>query len=295
MERITLSDQMDISRLVYGMMRITEDADPSPRHLQAKIEACLAQGMTTFDQADIYGGYESEAFLGQCLKSAPHLRAQMQIVTKCGIIAPAGRYADRRVKYYDTSSDHICQSVDTSLRLMHLDQIDLLLIHRPDPFMDHEDTGRALDKLISSGKVRAVGVSNFRPYDWELLQSAMSAQLVTNQIELSLSAPQALTNGDLAFLQQRHIPPMVWSPLGKLAGGLEPALMQRLQELADHYLVDIAAVIIAWHLAHPARFIPVLGSNRLDRISKFSDALNVQIDRQTWFELYTLAIGDEVP
>ncbi|MBM7326283.1 aldo/keto reductase, partial [Agrobacterium sp. S2] len=214
MERIALSDTLELSRIVYGMWRIGDDVDTSPAHVQAKIEACLAQGITTMDQADIYGGYTAEAILGAGLKAAPGLRDKIEIVTKCGIVAPAGRHAAARVKHYDTTAVHINASVEASLRDMGTDHVDLLLIHRPDPLIDAEETGKALDALVASGKVKAVGVSNFRPWDFSLLQSAMSNRLVTNQIEMSLLATDSFTNGDLAYLQEKRISPMAWSPLG---------------------------------------------------------------------------------
>ena len=214
MERVSLQKDVSLSRIVYGMWRLGDDADTSPSHVQAKIEACLAQNITSMDQADIYGDYGAEALLGQALKQAPGLRDRIEIVTKCDIVAPVGRYADARVKHYDTSAAHISRSIDTSLADLGTDHVDLLLIHRPDPLMDHHETGRALDDAVKSGKVRAVGVSNFRPWDWSLLQSAMETPLATNQIELSLSAHQAFVNGDIAHLQQHAIRPMAWSPLG---------------------------------------------------------------------------------
>jgi len=187
-------------------------------------------------------------------------------------------------------------SVDHSLRLMGIDHIDLLLIHRPDPLMDHLETGAALDELVRAGKVRAVGVSNFRPWDWELLQSAMKVPLVTNQIELSLQAHQPFTNGDLAFHQRQSQPVMAWSPLGggALMAGANQALSDTLARLAAENGVDRAAVAVAWLLAHPARILPVMGTNTLDRIATLSDAFKVRMDRETWFELYTAALGHEV-
>lgn len=297
MERVRFSDTLEMSRIVYGMWRVGDDKDTSPKHIQAKIEACLQQGITTIDQADIYGGYEAEELLGACLRSAPHLKDQLEIVTKCDIIAPVGRYVDRRVKYYDTSRDHIIRSVDQSLRLMDIDAIDLLLIHRPDPFMDHYETASALDEVVNSGKVKAVGVSNFKPHDWSLLSSALKTNLVTNQIEISVTATDAFTNGDLAFLQQGGIKPMAWSPLGggSLFDGSNSGLMSAIQTVATQQGVDAAAVAVAWLLAHPAGIVPVMGSNTLHRISAFSKACDVQIDRQTWFELYSASIGAEVP
>lgn len=295
MERISLG-QIRLSRLVYGMWRLGDDADTSAAHVQAKIEACLAQGITTFDQADIYGGYTAEAILGTALRASPGLRAQMEIVTKCDIVAPVGRHAAARVKYYDTSAAHINASVEASLRDMAIETIDLLLIHRPDPLMDHHETGAALDALVASGKVRAVGVSNFRPWDMRLLQSGMKTRLATNQIELSLMAHDGFTNGDVAFHQEHGQPIMAWSPLagGRLRAEADAALRNRLNQIGADHGTDWSAVAVAWLLRHPSSILPVLGTNSLPRIAGISDALKVQIDRVTWFELYSLALGREV-
>ncbi|MES0862309.1 aldo/keto reductase [Ruegeria sp. SCPT10] len=296
MQRVKLSDTLEMSRLVYGMWRLGDDSDTSVGHVEAKIQACLDQGITSFDQADIYGGYAAEAVLGNALRANPSLRQKMEIVTKCDIVAPMGRYSDAKVKYYDTSRDHILKSVDTSLSEMAIDHIDLLLIHRPDPFMDHHETGAALDEVVASGKVGAVGVSNFRPWDWSLLQSAMKTQLVTNQIEISLGEISPFTNGDLAFHQQHGQPIMAWSPLG---GGLlmagNPPVGVVADEIAAEFGVDRAAVAVAFLLAHPANILPVMGTNNLNRIKTISDALKVKLDRESWYRLYEAALGHEVP
>lgn len=295
MERVTLSGGVSLSRLVYGMWRVGDDSDTSPKHVAAKVHACLDQEITTIDQADIYGGYTAEAIFGAALEADPGLRNRIEIVTKCDIVAPVGRYADRRVKHYDTSRAHIEASVNTSLSEMGINHIDLLLLHRPDPLMDHEETGPALDDLVASGKVRAVGVSNFRPWDWELLQSAMKTPLATNQIEISLSEISPFTNGDLAFHQKGGHPVMAWSPLG--GGGLmtgSGALADRMDDIAGQYGVDRAAVAVAFLLRHPAVILPVLGTNTISRIKTISDALKVTLDLESWFVLYEAALGSEV-
>ncbi|NNL73647.1 MAG: aldo/keto reductase [Silicimonas sp.] len=297
MERVDLPGGVSLSRIVYGMWRIGDDPDTSTAHVRAKIDACLAQGITTIDQADIYGGYTAEGILGKALKENKGLRDQLEIVTKCDIVAPAGRYADARVKHYDTSPEHIARSIDNSLSDMGIDHIDLLLIHRPDPLMDHHATGRALDKAVASGRVRAVGVSNFRPWDWSLLQSAMDTPLATNQIEISLSAHEGMVNGDIAFLQERGIRPMAWSPLGGGAlmdGSAVETLRGKMAEIAASNEVDEAAVAVAWLLAHPSGILPVMGTNTISRIETLSDALKVEMDRETWFDLYSAALGREV-
>jgi len=296
MERISLNSDVSLSRLIYGMWRIGDDADTSTSHVQAKIESCLSQGITTMDQADIYGGYEAEEILGNALKGT-NLRDKIEIVTKCDIVAPAGRYSDAKVKYYDTSRAHVMASVEHSLRLTGTDYVDLLLIHRPDPMMDAEETGAALDEIVASGKAKSVGVSNFKLHDWTLLQSAMSSPLVTNQIELSLLAHEGFTNGDVAYLQERKVAPMAWSPLGggSIFSQKNKVLLNELKAIGEVSGVDETAVAVAWLLAHPAKIMPVMGTNSLARIGKISDALKVKMDRETWFELYSIALGSEVP
>lgn len=297
MERIALNPHLSISRLVYGMWRLGDDENISAAHVQAKIEACLAQGITTMDQADIYGGYQSEEILGNALQAAPSLKGQIEIITKCGIIAPAGRHAKASVKYYDTSRAHIRRSVEDSLRLMGIEQIDLLLIHRPSPFIDHYETGKALDELIISGKVRSVGVSNFKRHDWTLLQSAMSSKLATNQIEMSLINNEVFSNGDLAFFQEIDIRPMAWSPLGggALFSNQNAKLLSLIEQIADEQNVTAMAVALAWLLAHPAKIIPIIGTNKLSRIAAVSEAEKINISQEQWFMLYQAANGHEVP
>jgi len=297
MQRISLSDSLSVSRIIYGLWRHTNDQDISSQKLQSKIEACLDQGISTFDQADIYGGYTSEALLGETLKQAPHLRDSMQLITKCDIVAPIGLYSDKKIKHYDTSAQHINFSVERSLSQMAIEQIDLLLLHRPDPLMDAQETGRALDDLINSGKVKAIGVSNFRPWDIDLLQSCTKNKLLTNQIEISLTQNNALTNGDLAYMQQHDILPMAWSPLGggELFKNSQSPLNQKLISLAKDFAVQPAAIAIAWLLRHPAQILPIMGSNHMQRIKQFSEALTVDLSREQWFELLQAATGHEVP
>jgi predicted oxidoreductase len=296
MQRITLSDSLSVSRIIYGLWRHTDDQDISSKKLQSKIEVCLDQGISTFDQADIYGGYSSEALLGETLKQAPHLRDNMEIITKCDIVAPIGIYSDKRVKHYNTSAQHINFSVERSLSQMAIDQIDLLLLHRPDPLMDAQETGSVLDALVASGKVKGIGVSNFKPWDVDLLQSCTQNRLLTNQIEISLLHNSAFTNGDLAYLQQHKIAPMAWSPLG---GGAmfkdkQTPLWQKLNSIAKSYNVQPSSVAIAWLIRHPATIMPINGSNDLQRIKRLSEALSFDLSREEWFELLQIATGKEI-
>lgn len=297
MDRVKLHEDIALSRLIYGMWRLADDTNRDISHVRAKIDACLAQGITTFDQADIYGDYESEAVFGTALKAEPSLRDQMEIISKCGIKLMSDKWPQTSVKQYDTSAAHIRTSVENSLRHMGIEYLDLLLIHRPDPFMNFEETGRTLDDLVTEGKVRAVGVSNFIKSDWVALQACMSQKLSANQIEISLLESTSLRDGLLSDIVKDKMVPMAWSPLagGALFQSEFRALHAKLDAIGKEFGTDASAVAIAWLLAHPANILPVLGTNNLDRIAQISHAMKIEMDRQTWFELYELANGHEVP
>jgi len=150
---------------------------------------------------------------------------------------------------------------------------------------------------VQSGKVRAVGVSNFTPGQFRLLQSAMSIPLVTNQIELNLLHHEPLIDGSIDFLYQEGIHAMIWSPLGggSLFQSANTPCQQVLQHMAGKYQVGADALALAWLLKHPACFIPVIGTNRAERIATSVQALSIDLDLQDWFALYTAARGKEVP
>ena len=285
------------SRIVYGAWRMN-DAATTPKQALEKIHACVDQGITTFDHADIYGNYSCEALFGQAMAMDKRLKKITQHISKCDIMLKSDRFPKRRVKHYDTNAAHINASVETSLQRLNLEALDVMLLHRPDPFMNHHETGAALDHLIKTGKIRAAGVSNFKPWDFSLLQGAMKNPLVTNQIEINLLQASAFSNGDVALLQQLGRVPMAWSPLagGAMFGDSDAArrLQPALTRIAAQFGVQADAVAIAWLLAHPANIAPIYGTNNISRIKRMNDAYKVQLERETWFELLELASGKEV-
>ena len=186
-----------------------------------------------------------------------------------------------------------------SLGHLNTDYIDRLLIHRPDPLMNAEKTGRTLDDLVKSGKVKTVGVSNFQAEDWRLLQDNMNEKLVVNQLEMNLLHKDVFIDGTLSSLQRDGMKVMAWSPLA--GGGLfsENAVTERLkpifERLCNAYECGIDHIALAWLLAHPATIMPVVGTNNLERIKNLNKCFDVQLDRETWYELWTAANGHEVP
>jgi predicted oxidoreductase len=284
-----------VSRLVPGLMRLLE-WNLDAHALRDWIAACVDMGLTTFDHADIYGGYQCEAAFGAALALDPLLRAKLQLVTKCGIALIKDTRPDHNVKHYNTSRAHILASAEMSLRNLRTDVLDLLLIHRPDPLFNADETAAALTELRDTGKVLAVGVSNFTPAQFDLLQSRLSFALVTNQVEFSLAHHAPLWDGTFDQAQRLRVPPMVWSPLG--GGRLlteDSATRAKLHALAHEYDTTADVIALAWVLQHPSQPLPVLGTGKLERIANLRKAETITLDRQQWFSLLEAAAGHAVP
>lgn len=299
MERIQLAEDVSLSRIVHGMWRLN-DWGYSKEEALNFIESCLYMGITSFDHADIYGNYTVEEQFGQALSLKPSLREQMELVTKCGIKLISSNRPEHRIKHYDTSREHIIQSVDQSLRNFQTDYIDVLLIHRPDPMMDPSEVAEAFTRLKREGKVKRFGVSNFLPSQVSMLNSYLEDALVTNQIEISATHLEHFENGTLEKCQSDRISPMAWSPLG--GGSIftskdEKTLRVRnvLEKIKEETgAASIDQVLYAWLLTHPAKIIPIVGSGKLDRVKSATDALELKLSRQQWFEILEASSGHEV-
>ncbi|PEI88505.1 oxidoreductase [Bacillus pseudomycoides] len=297
MERIQMANNLEFSRIIQGFWRLAE-WNMSKQELLSFIENCMEMGITTFDHADIYGGYTCESLFGEALQLQPSLRDNMQIVTKCGIAPPSPK---RYVAHYNTSTKHIVKSVEQSLQNLHTDYIDLLLIHRPDPFMDPSEAAEAFTRLKQEGKVRHFGVSNFLPSQFNMLSSYLDFPLITNQIEVSAMQLEHFEKGTIDLCQEKRISPMIWSPL---AGGeiftsqneRAVRLRETLQKIANELNVDgIDIVMYAWLLAHPAKMMPIVGSGKLDRVKSAIAATKLTLDRQQWFTIFESSNGHPVP
>ncbi|MGD9507227.1 MAG: aldo/keto reductase family oxidoreductase [Geminicoccaceae bacterium] len=292
------SDGPELSRLVWGAWRALKSAETdTPAKLARLIEGCLELGITSFDLADIYGGYQAEALFGAALKEWGGERSRIELVTKCGIGLVGPARPAHRVKHYDSSAAHIRASLESSLRLLGTEQVDLLLLHRPDPLMDADATAEMLARLVQEGKTRAVGVSNHGPTQIELLQSRLPLPLLTNQIELSVLHTAPLVDGALDHAQRHRMVPMAWSPLGggSLFDAERPRVGSVLERLAGEHAVDTGCIALAWLLRLPSRPLPVLGTTRLDRLRGLARAEDLALDRQDWFELYEASLGHPVP
>jgi len=285
-----------LSPIVAGAWRMAEWGWDAQQRLRW-IEQCIDLGVTSFDHADIYGGYGVQALFGEALALAPDLRQRMQIVGKCGIQLVAPVRAENRIKHYDTSAGHIMRSVDESLRALRTDHLDLLLIHRPDPLLDADEVAGAFATLRDAGKVRHFGASNFTPAQFELLNSR--AALVTNQVEWHPLQRAVLTDGTLDQCQHLRVRPMIWSPLagGALLHSQDAAAVRVrsvLQSLGQRRGVSLGSIAFAWLLRHPSRPLPVAGTRRIEALREAVDALDVRLDAQEWTEVLQAAMGHEV-
>ena len=293
-------EEISLSRIIYGAWRW--DAEESFRVSWGReiIDACLESEITSFDHADIYGDFRCEEYFGRVLRESPGLRDQMEIITKCGIQFPSSNRPEVRNKHYNTSSEHIRLSVENSLRNFGTDYIDLLLIHRPDPRMDFEDTADGLESVVESGKVRAVGVSNFLPWQFDTLSEFMNIPLVTNQIEFSVLQQNALHDGSIAQSQLLGFPITAWSPLGggALFTGMDEKstrLRSCLQEIGEPRGYSIAQTALSWILDHPAAILPVIGSNNIQRIKEYAEAQDMDWELQDWYKVVEASEGKEIP
>jgi predicted oxidoreductase len=281
-----------MSDIVVGTMRWgIWDANFKTSDYQRMIEKSLELGFTTFDHADIYGDHTTEAEFGEVLKSHPELREQIEIVTKCGILRVCDNKPQHYIKAYDSSKEHILQSAEDSLRQLGTDYIDVLLLHRPDFLMNPDEIGEAFEILYRSGKVRSFGVSNFTKSQVEMLSE--SVPVGTHQLEISVKALQAFSDGTLDQCTKDGIVPMAWSPLG--GGDLPKALVEELQKRADEFGTTPQVIALAWLMQHPAGILPVIGTTKEDHLVKSKEALSINLDRQQWYSIYQASTGVRIP
>ena len=292
------------SQVALGCMRIE---NMSEQEADTYVNTGLELGYNYFDHADIYGGGKCEEVFGGVLKRNPSLRQRMILQTKCGI----------RQGMYDFSKDHIINSVENSLRRLHVDHIDVLLLHRPDLLMDPCEVAAAFDELYNSGKVTAFGVSNHSPAQIELLKKYVKQDIQFNQLQLSITNAQMLSSGanvnldnndgvnrdgyvrDYCRLNNITIQP--WSPLqyGFISGNFfeneeYSELNKVLKEIAEKYGITETGLAIAWILRLPDRMQPIVGSTNLDRLSQIARASDVTLSAEDWYQIY-LAAGYKLP
>ncbi|WP_108652482.1 aldo/keto reductase [Dongshaea marina] len=273
----------------------------SPQQRLAFIKQHLELGVTTVDHADIYGDYRCETLFGEALRLEPVQRSKMQIVSKCGIKLVSASTPERQINHYDTSKAHIVLSVENSLKRLHTDYLDLLLIHRPDALMDADEVVEAFNTLKESGKVRHFGVSNFTPSQFELLQSRLDQPLVTNQVEINPLNFTVVDDGTLDQLQRLRARPMAWSCLA--GGDIFSARTEQgrrvhreLESIADELgCTSLDQVVYAWIMTLPSQPLPIIGSGQIQRVKSAIDSLRYRLTPEQWYRVWVASRGHSVP
>lgn len=259
------------------------------------MHACLEYGITTFDHADIYGGYTTEAEFGTALATNSITREDIQLISKCGIQHTDGK-RNNTIKHYNYSKEYIIQSAEGSLQNLQTDYLDLLLLHRPSPLMQPDEIAEAVAQLKKEGKIKGFGVSNFTNTQTDLISSR--TEVFCNQIEFSATQHSAMLDGSLDYMQVNNIKPLAWSPLGSIFK-TDTKQTQRLKELlmtlVIKYEVTADVILLAWIMQHPAGIVPATGSTNPDRLKNQMKAANLVLELEDWFAIWTESMGHKVP
>jgi predicted oxidoreductase len=302
-----------VTRIALGCMGMAGTWNPAevgPENIRKAIvafEAALDSGINFFDHADIYGRGACESVFKDCLAAVPGVREKIYIATKVGI----------RPGYYEHDPAYIRQSLHGSMDRMGIDYVDLYQIHRPDPLSHPAETAEVLDALVDEGLVRAIGVSNYYPQQTLALKQYLKAPIVSNQISISLTRLDPIYEGAaggdgdgvLDQCLQFGITPLAYSPLGGgwLSGHREvpvdhkdaprlTRILDALKELAPSYGdATPGQLATAWLLRHPAKIVPLVGSNNPDHIREAAAGANIELSRQDWYKLWVAARGEPVP
>ena len=267
----------------------------STKEMIQQLDLTLEAGITTFDHADIYGDYTTEAQFGKALKKSKIERERIQLISKCGI-QYVGKSRSNNTKHYNYSKDYILWSVEQSLKKLETDYLDLLLLHRPSPLMHPDEISEAILILKNQGKIIDFGVSNFTASQMDLISD--KTRITANQIEFSLTQNIAMFNGDLDKMMLKKIQPMCWSPLGtvfKEETNQSKRIKTTIEKLTQKYKTTENAILLAWVLKHPAKINPVIGTTTKKRILSAQKALEVNLELEDWFELLVASQGHKVP
>lgn len=285
-----------VSPISWGMWRFAENGR-TVAQATALVHAALDAGITFLDTADIYGfdgqgGFgDAEALLGEVIATDPALRDRMVLATKGGILPPLP---------YDQGADYLRKAIDDSLRRLKVDMVDLWQIHRPDILAHPQETARVLDDAVSSGKIRAIGVSNFTMPQIAALDHFLAEKIVTTQPEISPLRIDCFENGELDQAMMMGLTPMAWSPLGggRLAApesSRDKAVAAALDAVGEAQGVSRSVAAYSWLMAHPASIIPIIGSQQAERIAEGAQALKVRWSRQDWYNVLVAARGVPLP
>ncbi|WP_300977574.1 aldo/keto reductase family oxidoreductase [Flavobacterium sp.] len=285
-----------LSPIIAGAMNWgVWDKNLKTKEMENLIHICFENKITTFDHADIYGSYTTEAQFGKALSNSKIKREQIQLISKCGIQMLAEK-RNNTVKHYDYSKDYIIWSVENSLKNLKTDFLDVLLLHRPSPLMQADEIAEAVEKLKSEGKIIEFGVSNFTSSQTELIRQ--KTPISFNQIQFSATDYQPMLDGSLDYMQLHQIRPLSWNPLGSVfrQENMQTFRLRKLlATLVSKYEIGADTILLAWILKHPAHIVPIAGTVNVARIQSLMKATELQLSQEDWFAIWTESMGNEVP
>lgn len=285
-----------LSPIIAGVMNWgIWDKKLNTKEMDNIIHLCLENKISTFDHADIYGDYTTEADFGKALVSSTIDRSKIQLISKCGI-QMVTKNRKNSIKHYEYSKDYIIWSVENSLKNLATDYLDVLLLHRPSPLMQADEIAEAVTKLKSDGKIIDFGLSNFTTSQTELIRQ--KTEVSFNQIQFSASHHEAMLDGSLDYMQTHGIRPMSWNPLGSVfrEDNEQTRRMKKLlAQLVAKYGVGSDTILLSWILQHPAQVIPIAGTVNVARIQALMKATELPLEKEDWFAIWTESMGKNVP
>ena len=288
---------VELSPIIAGVMNWgVWDKNLNTNEFTHLINLFIENGITTFDHADIYGGYTTEASFGKALSESKIDRKKIQLITKCGIQYISENRPNNSIKHYEYSKDYIIWSAENSLKNLQTDYLDVLLLHRPSPLMQADEIAEAVSKLKADGKILSFGVSNFTSSQTELLRQ--KTEISFNQVQFSATHHEAMLDGSLDYMQVHNIKPMAWNPLGTVFRENTDQtfrLRQLLAKLVEKYRIGSDIILLAWIMQHPAGISPVAGTVNSGRIQQLMKAKSLVLDKQDWFAIWTESMGNKVP
>jgi len=286
MKKVSLSDSgPKVSEAIYGFWRWTDEGAQTTSQIEKTVNLCLELGINTFDHADVYGDTAIEEHFGKVVQNKSFKREDIVLFSKCGIRKSSNKY----LTYYDTSRDHIVNSINGSLKRLKTDYLDIFLLHQSDFLSDPEETATALAEIVKSGKTKHIGVANFTVFQHQLLASYLRIPIVTNHIELNLMNTTAIEDGRIDFIKQSFSKPLAWAPLagGKILNGTEEKavrLRAKLEEVGKKYDANIEQTAVAWLMKLGT--LPIIGSLSETRIRNGASASDIKLSHEDWYEIY---------